>query len=144
MITLMALAALLAGVLVSLSRALNGRLSLATSPLTASLWNHLVGFCFLAVLAVFLGDAWPEGSGWLPDAPVRAWAGGPVGVAFVALGSLLVTRIGAALTAMLVIAGQMISGIALDLARGVPTSWALQVAGVVLILGGMWLFQRRR
>lgn len=48
--------ACLAGVLVSLSRQLNGRLSLSTSPLKASFWNHIVGFCVLSVLALVLGQ----------------------------------------------------------------------------------------
>ena len=39
--------AFLGGVLVSLSRQVNGRLSLSNSPLIASLWNHLVGFVVL-------------------------------------------------------------------------------------------------
>ncbi|MDP5359173.1 MAG: DMT family transporter, partial [Paracoccaceae bacterium] len=35
--------AILAGVLVSLSRQINGRLALSTSALESSFWNHLVG-----------------------------------------------------------------------------------------------------
>ena len=39
--------ALLAGVLVGLSRQLNGRLSLSTTPLISSFWNHAIGFALL-------------------------------------------------------------------------------------------------
>ena len=48
------LMAFVGGVCVSLSRALNGRLSLATSPLAASLWNHVVGLAVLAAAATAL------------------------------------------------------------------------------------------
>ncbi len=133
--------ALGAGVLVGVSRSLNGRLSLATSPLTASLWNHVVGFAFLSAVAVIFGGLLPDG--W-PDAPLTAWAGGAVGVLFVASGSWLVARIGATMTALLVIAGQMISGVALDLAMGRAEGLWIKAAGVTLILSGMWLAQRRR
>ncbi len=81
--------------------------------------------------------------GW-PDAPRTAWLGGTLGVIFVASGSWLVARIGAAMTAMLVISGQMISGVALDLAMGQPGAPGLRAGGVALILAGMWLAQRSK
>lgn len=133
--------ALAGGALVSLSRSLNGRLAQGTSPLGSSAWNHAVGFAALSGVALALGGLMPDG--W-PEAPWTAWAGGPLGVVFVALGSYLVARIGAALTAMLVIAGQMVSGVALDLAQGAAGAIWLQAAGVVLILAGVWLSQTRR
>jgi transporter family-2 protein len=138
--TAMILAAFLAGVLVTLSRALNGRLSLSGSPLRASLWNHAVGFVFLAAAALITGAGLPAAlTGGAPPPPALAWAGGPIGVIFVAAGSWLVTRIGAAATALLVIAGQMLSGVALDAATGAGGITPVRVAGVGLILAGVWL-----
>lgn len=129
-----------AGALVSLSRQLNGRLSLSTSPLLSSFWNHIVGFAVLTALGLVIGGLVPAGAG---DAPWHAYLGGPIGVVFVAAGSWLVARIGAVNTALLVIGGQMVSGVALDLLRDAPmTLWA-SALGVVLILAGMGLTQRR-
>lgn len=133
--------ALGAGVLIGVSRSVNGRLSLATTPLIASFWNHVVGFAFLSAVALIFGGLLPNG--W-PDAPLTAWAGGTVGVLFVASGSWLVARIGATMTAMLVIAGQMISGVAIDMAMGQADGLWIKAAGVTLILAGMWLAQPRR
>jgi bacterial/archaeal transporter family-2 protein len=133
--------ALLGGTLVSVSRAINGRLSVATSAMTASFWNHLVGFLFLSAVALLGGGLMP--GGW-PDAPLTAWSGGTLGVLFVASGSWLVARIGATLTAMLVISGQMVSGVALDLALGQSDNLLPRVAGVALILAGMGLARRGR
>jgi transporter family-2 protein len=135
------LLALTAGALVGTSRSLNGRLSLSTSPLTASFWNHLVGFAVLSAWALAFGGLMPDG---LPDAPRTAWAGGTLGVIFVASGSWLIARIGATLTAILVIAGQMIFGVALDLASGEAESLWPRALGVTLILAGVILAQRRR
>lgn len=135
------LMALTAGVLVVVSRSVNGRLSLSTSPLQASFWNHIVGAAAIIAIAIATGQLIPP---TLSQAPWFAWAGGTVGVIFIALGSYVVARIGAAMTAMLVIAGQMISGVALDVFRDVPGPIWPKVVGVLLILSGMWLSQRRR
>jgi transporter family-2 protein len=65
--------------------------------------------------------------------------GGTIGVVFIAAGSWLIPRIGAAHTAMLIIAGQMISGVVLDIAMGAPGQQWARAAGVTLILAGMWV-----
>ena len=132
--------AIAAGLLVGLSRQLNGRLSLSTSPLIASFFNHLIGFVFLTALGLALGNFLVPGAA---STPWWAFFGGPIGVIFVASGSWLIARIGAVNTALLVIGGQMVSGVALDLARGIPmTLWA-STLGVALILAGAALTQRR-
>lgn len=132
--------AVLAGLLVGLSRQLNGRLALSSSPLIASFWNHFVGFSALTILGLVIGGLIPAGAN---DAPWHAYIGGPIGVVFVASGSWLIPRIGALNTALLVIAGQMVSGVVLDLLRGAPTTLWASALGVALILGGVFLTQRR-
>ena len=130
------LAATLAGLLIGLSRQLNGRLALSTSALVASFWNHAVGLAALVAAGAALGALRPQG---LSDIPGWAWAGGSLGVLFVAAGSWLIARIGAANTALLVIAGQMLSGVALDAVRGAEGSVSLRALGVALILAGVIL-----
>ncbi|MEL6571761.1 MAG: DMT family transporter [Pseudomonadota bacterium] len=126
--------AILGGVLVSLSRQINGRLSLSLSALHSSYWNHLVGL--LAVTAfglafggLFVGDPW--------GAPWWAYLGGPIGFVFIAASSWAITRIGAAQTALLIIAGQMVFGVIVDVASGTAGDTSARVLGVVLILAGM-------
>lgn len=138
--TLAVLMALVAGVLVSVSRQINGRLALSTSALDASFWNHIVGLGFLVALGLIAGGLWPAGTG---DAPWFAWIGGPVGVVFVAAGSWLIARIGAVNTALLVIGGQMVSGVAIDLWMAAAGDPWLREGGVALIIAGMTLLQRR-
>jgi transporter family-2 protein len=65
-------------------------------------------------------------------------------VVFVAAGSWLVARIGAVNTALLVIGGQMVSGVALDLFSAAPPALWASALGVALILAGMALTQRRK
>lgn len=135
------LAAFAAGLLVILSRQVNGRLSMSTTPLISSFWNHFVGFVFLSVVGLILGGLIPAN---IAEMPWWIYTGGAIGVVFVASGSWLITRIGAVNSTLLVIAGQMVFGVIFDLLRGAPvTIWAAAL-GVVLILAGMWLTQRKR
>lgn len=138
--TLFIVYASLAGILVALSRQLNGRLALSTTALWASLINHVVGFGALTLLGLVIGGLIPAGAA---NAPWHAYVGGPIGVVFVAAGSWLIARIGAVNTALLVIGGQMVSGVLLDLARAVPTTLWASALGVTMILAGMILTQTR-
>ncbi|WP_313612646.1 DMT family transporter [Agrobacterium sp.] len=128
------------GVFVALSRQINGRLSLSNSPLIASFWNHIVGFVVLTALGLVLGGLLPDGAA---DAPWYAFIGGPIGVVFIASGSWLIPRIGAVNTALLVISGQMVSGVVLDLFSNQPPKIWASALGVLLIMAGMALTQRR-
>lgn len=143
--TLMIVFAMVAGALVGSSRSVNGRLALSTSALMASFWNHAVGFAVLALTGAmdfgFWGlGLWPDTAG---EVPFWSWFGGPLGVVFIASGSWLVARLGAVLTAMMVIAGQMVSGVVLDLISGAPGSGAMRAGGVALIIAGMLVAQSR-
>jgi transporter family-2 protein len=128
--------AVLAGLLVGLSRQINGRLALSTSALESSFWNHLVGLVFITCIALAVGGLFAGAPG---DAPWWAYLGGTIGVAFIAAGSWLIPRIGAAHTAMLIIAGQMVSGVVLDIIRGAPGHTWARVLGVSCILAGVWV-----
>ena len=126
--------AVLGGVLVSLSRQINGSLSMYTSALHSSYWNHIVGFAFITAVGIgvgglFAGDPW--------GAPWWAYLGGPIGFVFIAASSWAVLKIGAAQTAMLIIAGQMISGVVVDIALGNAGNTIARIIGVALILAGM-------
>jgi len=130
-----------AGLLVILSRQVNGRLSMSSTPLISSFWNHIVGFVFLTIIGLVIGGLIPSN---IAEIPWWVFTGGAIGVVFVASGSWLITRIGAVNSTLLVIAGQMVFGVIFDFLRGAPvTVWAAAL-GVVLILAGMALTQRRR
>ncbi|KPH06363.1 EamA-like transporter family protein (plasmid) [Rhizobium acidisoli] len=139
--TVFILIACLGGVLVGLSRQLNGRLSISTTPLIASFWNHAVGFIVLTCLGLAVGGLLPAGAA---EAPWYIYLGGPIGVVFVAAGSWAIARIGAVNTALLIIGGQMVTSVALEYARAAPTSFWATATGIVLIVGGMMVSRRRR
>ncbi|MFT4182739.1 MAG: DMT family transporter [Rhizobium sp.] len=130
-------AALLNGVLIGMSRAINGHLGKKVGPLRTSLWNHAVGFLFLsALIGTFFRSELSVGAG----VPMNAWLGGVLGVVFVALNSQVIPRLGASKTTSLVVAAQMLASVVIDsLGKPVSSSMLVTVAGAVLIVIGVWL-----
>ncbi|KKB12157.1 membrane protein [Devosia geojensis] len=132
--------AAMSGILVGLNRQINGRLGLSTSPMFASFTNHLVGFVLLSLAGAAIGGLL---SGDALNSPWYAYLGGPIGVIFVATSSWLIPRIGAVQTTMLMISGQMLSGVALDIARDAPGSLWARLLGVALIMTGILMTRKR-
>ncbi|MDL2194781.1 DMT family transporter [Shewanella algae] len=137
MLSLFLLLALANGVMVSLSRSFNGALAANKGALQASLLNHLLGFLLLTlVLAVY--TRFQGGAVWqLQATPAYTWLGGVIGALFVATSSWALARLGAMACALLVISGQMLTGVWLDsLSRELGwQAWlgaALILAGVIL------------
>jgi transporter family-2 protein len=127
------------GALIILSRQINGRLSLSSTAMISSFWNHAVGFAFMTVLGLAIGGLVPPN---IAEIPWWVYLGGPIGVVFVATGSWLIPRIGAVNTTLMIIAGQMVSGVMLDVFRGAPVNVAFTALGILLILAGVALTQR--
>jgi transporter family-2 protein len=128
------------GLLIILSRQVNGRLSLSSTAMISSFWNHCVGFGVLTALGLVIGGLIPSN---LAEIPWWVFTGGAIGVIFVASGSWLITRIGAVNTTLLVMSGQMVTGVVFDFLRGVPVTLWASLLGVILILAGMSLTQRK-
>jgi len=130
------LLAILNGVNIGASRALNGRLSIEVGPFKASFWNHIVGFLLLtAALLAMKSMKFDMASG----APIFTYLGGFLGALFVAVNSYVLPRIGVVRTVLLVISGQMITGVLIDCRRGISMSTLAQFFGVAIIVLGVYL-----
>jgi bacterial/archaeal transporter family-2 protein len=128
--------ALLNGLVIGTSRALNGQLSTQNGPFKASFWNHAVGALFL-IPALFAAGEWQLDAA--SAAPPVAYLGGVIGALFVAINSYVFYRLGAMDSALLVISGQMISAVLLDtLNQGVAPS-VTRCLGVAVVLVGISL-----
>ncbi|KJG17380.1 DMT family transporter [Photobacterium angustum] len=137
MMTLVIFLALLNGCCISFCRVLNGRLSQDTSAFYASFWNHVVGFIFLSFV-VYFSSTVPVKT--IMDAPVIAWLGGVMGALFVALNSYVLSKVGATLTVILVITGQLLTGVVWDaISNGVELTPLL---GILCILMGILVTKR--
>ncbi|PTU69950.1 hypothetical protein DBB33_11130 [Chromobacterium haemolyticum] len=63
---------------------------------------------------------------------------------FVAVNSHVLTRLGMMKTTLLVITGQMLTGILLDRLAGLERPALTQLLGAALLLAGLWLARRPR
>ncbi len=130
---------LLNGVCISLSRSINGRLSLERNAFYASLCNHIVGFFFLTLIIITQGG---EGASFRFNAPLYAYLGGAMGALFVAINSYVLPRVGSTYSTMLIISGQMISGVFIDqISHPSDTIW-IDLVAVSLIITGIWVSKK--
>lgn len=126
--------ALLNGMFIGTSRAINGQLSTRLGPFKASLWNHVVGFLFLTLVLFAMSGSRIGGP---VAAPLSAYLGGFFGAFFVAVNSYVFPRLGAMNAVLLVIGGQMITAVLMDYQnQGVPPT-ATRCIGVVIVLLGV-------
>ena len=140
------LIALLAGAMMPTQAATNGRMaSFVESPILAALISFAVGTIALLVYALLAGETFASLAA-AKNAPAIAWIGGFLGAFFVASATLLVPRIGVAMTFSLFIAGQMIVTLIIDHfgLLGVPVKEVslTRVGGILLITAGVVLIRR--
>lgn len=115
-------------------QALNGRQSAAYgSALPGAFFNFASGSAVL--LLTWVTVSLLQGGLGVPQLSTTWWhyLGGPLGIVFIVLGALLVTRVGVLLAAMGMIAGQLIGSLLLDLV--VPAPGSLVTTATVLGTG---------
>lgn len=127
------------GVIIGTSRALNGRLSMNVGPFKASLCNHLVGFLLLSLILVITQMFSDIDIQVIDGAPLSVYLGGFIGALYVAINSFVLARIGATSSALLVISGQMITGVLIDYQNEVLVSIFSSLLGVTMIIFGVYL-----
>jgi|SRR6185437_3390291 len=130
------LLAIINGICIGISRSINGRLSINVGAFKASFWNHLVGFIFLTLLLVILGNFKVD---HIAGAPLYSYLGGFLGVLFVAINSYVLPKIGGIMTILLVISGQMITGVLVEYKSGAALSTLLQFLGIAIIMLGVYV-----
>ncbi|MFB9264201.1 DMT family transporter [Bradyrhizobium erythrophlei] len=139
------LLALGAGVSVSVQQVLNGNLrSALNSPAWAGLVSYIGGLLTMAVVLVALREPFPS---WklVSATPWWAWSGGILGGVFILLMILLLPSLGAETLLALVVAGQMLAGVAMDhfgLFGLAPHHVSVsRLLGVALVIGGVLLIK---
>ncbi|MCU1600303.1 MAG: hypothetical protein JWO22_1012 [Frankiales bacterium] len=132
----------LAGGLISLQQAVNGRVRAATDATVATFVNFIVGttglLLALTVKAVVFdvhADRWPH-EPWL-------YFGGLIGCAFIAMAAVTVGTLGVLRLGLSTTAGQLIGGVLLDLDRGISAVTAVTV-GLTLVAVGISGLSRQR
>jgi len=121
-----------AGFLIALQQALNGRVRRTTgNAAVATLLNFVVGTVVLAAGVVLLalvsglpGGDWPGLDRWY------LYLGGPLGATFVAVAAVVVRRLGVLRLGLAVVAGQLVGALVLDLVTP-ATGSAIELLTVV-------------
>ena len=137
--------AFVSGALMPLQAGINGLLAKeVSSVLNAATVSFLVGTMVLLALAVFQRDTVSIES--LKNLHWWHWAGGLLGAFFVFTAAFVAPRIGALLFMVLVLLGQLSSAVFLDHQgwvgyKEIPINFG-KIAGLLLILGGIWLVRR--
>ena len=127
--------ACLAGAVVGIQRALNGRINeYSQQSFATSLLNFIMGTTFLVIfltLTLIFGDskivAPPAGPWWM-------YTGGFIGVMYIAWSATIVQHLGVLTFTLFSVGGQLVSSLLIDLispTHGVRVSWYL-VAGILL------------
>lgn len=133
--------AVLAGLLISVQQALNGRVRRTTgNAAVATLVNFTVGLSALLLGYLLLG--WAQGwqvSGWPGAEQWYLYTGGLLGATFVAVAAVVVRALGVLRLGLAVIAGQLLGAVVLDLALPVAAHGVAvaTLAGVALTFGAV-------
>ncbi len=141
--------ALLIGALVPAQAAMNAKMRVfVINPLYSALINFCVGAAaLLFMLSIALWRNHPGDLRAAGQAPLWAWLGGLVGSSLVISGVIMVPRTGAASFSASIITGQLIGALILDHYGMLGLSQRLmtpsRVAGLIFMLAGLWMVQRR-
>lgn len=125
---------LLNGFCITLSRVLNGQLSKCYGAFHSSFVNHSVGFLFLSLLFILVSEPLHE----LPNEP-SLYVGGVIGALYVAINSFVMVRLGSTDSIVLVIAGQMLLGLCIEIHSVGFEQIGGQAFGAILIISGVFL-----
>ena len=122
-----------AGALVVLSMSLNSALGLRVGIFRATAINYAVGLAGALALSFVLGFSSPRGT---ITVPWWAWTGGLLGVGIVAASNLVLPRLSVASATILVITGQLGTGLVLDALREGSVHLP-RLAGAALLIAGL-------
>lgn len=143
---LLVLLTVITGGILPIQAGINSKLSkVVGSPVIAALISFLVGtLALLLYLAITRRDI-VQWSG-IRSAPLWLFAGGLIGAFYVAIITLIVPGLGAALTFSLVVAGQLLAALVIDhngwlgmAAREISLG---RVLGVLLLIAGVLLIRK--
>ena len=134
--SLMVLLAFINGLMIVTTRVMNAKLGTYISSAGSSFWNHFIGFLTLVVLSPILFSGMDVNIAGIPS---YLFLGGLIGALYVTINSLVIPRIGASKTTVLVIAGQILIGTIIDLINGRVSNVGLTILGISMVVMGMWI-----
>lgn len=143
---ILALLAMGAGTSVVIQQALNASLKGALdSAAWSGLISYFVGFLCMVLLVAVMREPLPSW-GVVSRLPLWSWSAGVFGAIFIIIGIVLIPRIGAGTYIALVVAGQMLTSLALDhfgaLGLAQRSADLPRLLGAALLVAGVVLIRR--
>lgn len=141
-----ALVSLLTGATVVTSRQINAQLSARTSVVTGTFFNYVTGLVSAALalgIALLCGAAVPWSGALTP--PAWAYLGGAIGAMTVFLSNVVTLHMSSLAMTLIMFAGQVFGGVAIDALCYGAFSWRSLAGGVFAFLGlclNVWLSAR--
>ncbi len=136
---------LLSGATTVISRTINAALAQRTSVLTSTFYNYLVGLALSAVILFIAGWREPMLTQFSLSPEVWIYLGGILGVGFVTLLNVAVCKISSFYMTLLMFAGQVFAGIAIDMMLTGIFSLNNLLGGVLVTVGlvqNLWADKR--
>jgi transporter family-2 protein len=127
---------LLNGFCITLSRVFNGQLSTKYGAFHASLVNHVVGFLFLSLLLFTVSVSLLDPLYTMPNEP-ELYLGGAIGALYVAVNSFVMARLGSTNSIVLVVCGQMLFGLLMEVYTKDLAFLEMQIIGAGLVVFGV-------
>ncbi len=138
---------LLTGVAIVVSRTINAALAQRTSVLTSTFYNYFVGLALSAVILLIAGRGEPLLTQFLLSPKVWIYLGGIFGVGLVTLLNAAVCKISSFYMTLLMFAGQVFTGLVIDIMLTDMFSLNNLLGGVLVTVGlvqNLWVDRRRK
>lgn len=127
--------AAITGGLVILSMIINSRLADKIGVLQGTLVNYIVGLTFTLVLVMILKGPKEFITNNLSNVPFYGFLGGFIGVMVVATSNVIIPKIPAIYSTLLIFIGQVFTGIIIDYIRLSSVSKGKIIGGLIIVLG---------
>jgi transporter family-2 protein len=147
MIILFLIGGLIAGGIIPVQTSINSRLGVEVgSPFMASFLSFFTGTLTLVILSLVIDHRLTFAPDIIYTNPWWIWTGGMLGVFYLTSNILLLPQLGAALTVVVTLVGQMIMAIAIDQFGwfNVPVHELNipRLIGIICMLGGVFLIKK--
>lgn len=127
--------ALISGAMVILSMVINSKLASKIGVFQGTFVNYIVGVIFVSIILIFSGNLSKISTEVMKNVPLWAYLGGSVGVAIVIISNIVIPKIPAIYSTLLIFLGQLFMGMGIDYFSGKLISKGKIIGGLFIILG---------
>lgn len=129
--------AFITGAMVILSMVINSRLGKKIGVLQGTFINYVVGLIGISMVLLIKEGGINVSMNKIYGIPAWVYLGGVIGVMVVSISNVVIPKIPAIYSTLLIFIGQIVTGIVIDFITADTVSKG-KIIGSILILGGLW------